>query len=134
MYIQWLFNIPIFNMYCTMFCNLVCILEANDSYTLTPSHTPNLEMLSHLKIKNQKLTWYLRLGKRQVLCYLSFQRTSEILYLYLWFSWNIFGHKKQKFAKKFPIPLYLNSKKPDCLILSSYLIIFLTPAVITFTA
>ena len=122
MYIQWLFNILIFNIYCTMFCNIsmciqcilnvysICIqcvfnvylmwiqcvfnvysmyfqcilniyyddangwylftklqpcsyistfcvaivylyinFEANDSHLLTHCHTPNLEMLSHLK-------------------------------------------------------------------------------------
>ena len=37
-------------MYCTMFCNLECVLEANDSHLLTYSHTQILEMLSHLKI------------------------------------------------------------------------------------
>ena len=48
MYNQLLFNIPIFNMYFTMFFNLECILEANDSDFLTDSHIYILEMLSHL--------------------------------------------------------------------------------------
>ena len=40
-------------MYCTMFCNLECIPEANDS----DSHIYILEMLSHLK------TYFLALSK-----------------------------------------------------------------------
>ena len=47
MCIQCVFNV--YSMY-TQYIYLYINCEANDSHLLTHSHTPNLEMLSHLKI------------------------------------------------------------------------------------
>ena len=55
-YIQCIFNVfNVHSMYIQLLHHVLQYInvEANDTYSLTHSHTPNLEMLSHLKMKYQ---------------------------------------------------------------------------------
>ena len=46
MYIQYIFNIHSMYIQCTFNISVIWLMQ---THFLTPSHTPNLEMLSHLK-------------------------------------------------------------------------------------
>ena len=91
-------------MYCTMFCNIsMCILcitiyllfgLCKLTYSLTYSHTPNLEMLSHLKrcIKNATISGSFTDGKGR--CYSGGNQHPNLQcarVAYYWAAWILSG-------------------------------------------